>query len=230
MGNFVRVGGYFDEPGALAFWCTYGLLFNKLFIKSKKIEILLLISLIFTFSAAFFIEAFIYLCLFYHKKLKSIIIAAVLVVLSFNIMMHYLGDNDNFLWLTTERFNTTTGLRNNRESMAEIAKAEFLKHPMFGVGAKAQERSEYMADNQYEILAKDGIVGYVVTYLPLIYLLFKCRRREIWYAVFILAVDFLQRPFHINMMHYLMLYVFATQTLIYYRNNQVESKLLKKTS
>ena len=55
FGNFMRVGGFFDEPGAFAYWGMFALLFNKLTVDNRKLEIVLIISLLFTFSAAYFV-------------------------------------------------------------------------------------------------------------------------------------------------------------------------------
>ena len=50
-----RVNGFFDEPGAFAFWGMFALLFNKLMFDNKKLEIIIMVSLLFTFSAAYFV-------------------------------------------------------------------------------------------------------------------------------------------------------------------------------
>jgi len=104
----------------------------------------------------------------------------------------------------------------NRSSLAEKAKAQFLKAPILGIGATKMEETEYMADNPYEILAKDGIIGMFVTYLPLIIILYY-KRKEFPYVaiVFILSLGYMQRPFHINIHHYFILYLFLTLTLLH---------------
>ena len=44
FGGLVRNAGFYDEPGALAFWGIYALIINKMFVKNTKIEILLIIA------------------------------------------------------------------------------------------------------------------------------------------------------------------------------------------
>ena len=78
-------------------------------------------------------------------------------------------------------------------------------------------------DNPYEILAKDGIVGCFFTYLPIIFLVIKyLKKKEVMGAVIILSLNYLQRPFHMNEMHYLMLYLFCFVVILKYRRRNVE--------
>lgn len=36
FGGLVRNAGFYDEPGALAFWGIYALIINKMFVKTQK--------------------------------------------------------------------------------------------------------------------------------------------------------------------------------------------------
>ena len=67
----LRIAGFFDEPGTMAFFLVFALLINKVVFNSKKNEILILISGFFTFSLAFYIIGFFYL-LFFYFNFKSI--------------------------------------------------------------------------------------------------------------------------------------------------------------
>lgn len=81
FGGLVRNAGFYDEPGALAFWGIYALIINKMFVKNTKIEILLIVGLISTMSVAYFIQLAIYLLVFYRKQSwKLIMIAAVILI------------------------------------------------------------------------------------------------------------------------------------------------------
>lgn len=86
------------------------------------------------------------------------------------------SDNEIVQRYTTERFEGGT-LQSARIELSEIAKQKFESSPIFGVGAKELEK-EYMADNTYEIPAKDGIIGLIITYLPLILIIIKYRLRH----------------------------------------------------
>ena len=109
----------------------------------------------------------------------------------------------------------------NRSSLAEKAKAQFIKAPILGIGATKMEEMDYMADNPYEILAKDGIVGMFITYLPLMIILYYKRKEFPYLAIaFILFLGYMQRPFHINIHHYFILYLFLMLTLLHRKSCQ----------
>ena len=86
---------------------------------------------------------------------------------------------------------------------------------------KKIEKTKYMGDNPYELLAKDGILGMLITYLPLLWCglsLRTYRKRKVLFGIFILMLGYMQRPFHVNMMHYMMLFSFMYMTLKYYNS------------
>lgn len=217
-GNFARIGGFFDEPGALASWGMLALLENKILFDNRKIEIALIVGLIFTFSAAYFVLLPIYLVCFYVTNLKSFIPVA--IVLSIVVMFGYnkLSDNDAFRYLTVERFENGQ-IRTKRDIAEENAKQIFYQNPAIGIGAKKIEQLETSQDNPYEILAKDGTIGFIITYLPLFLVICKYRKhKEVLMAGIILILSYMQRPFHINEMHFFMLYFFCALLYLKYEN------------
>jgi O-antigen ligase len=215
MGRIIRPSGYFDEPGALAFWGMFALVFNKLFFNNRKVEVALLISLLFTLSAAYFVEGFLYVVLFYVRRAKTFIISILGILLTLFVIKYFAGDNEIIANYTTERF-AHGEIRTSRTELAELAWNQFEKNPIFGVGAATFEEIGYMADNQFEVLAKDGIVGFIVTYLPFLIIVFRCRNKEVLSAVMILLLDYMQRPFHVNMIHNLIVYLFMILCLSKY--------------
>lgn len=222
-GNFMRVAGFFDEPGALAFWGIYALVLNKLFFDNKKIEILLIFGLLSTFSLAYFIQIFLYVVLFYLHHLKRIIIP--LMLLGGLVFYVYKQGPDNPLYQATfqrlER-NEEGQINTSRYRLTELAKKQFAQNPVFGVGASNMDELEYMGDNPYETLATDGIVGTIAIYLPLLLLLIHSKsNKKIFSAIIILSAGFLQRPFHVNMMHYLMFYLFISLSYKYINKQQL---------
>ena len=72
--DFSRNAGFYDEPGALAFWGIFALLLNKLYINNRKIEYLLLFGLISTLSMAYFLQIAVYIFFFYYKQLNKILL------------------------------------------------------------------------------------------------------------------------------------------------------------
>lgn len=218
FGNFMRVGGFFDEPGAFAFWGMFALIFNKLTVNNGKLEIVLIVTLLFTFSAAYFVLLPIYFFGFYSSKVKTMILTLLVLVPLMFVLFQTLSSNSDFLHYTVERFSGDQ-IRSTRYSQADNAEAIFRKAPVLGVGGRNFEDmgGVTISDNPYEILAKDGIVGFIVTYLPLLYVLVRFwRKKDVMLSTVILFLDYLQRPFHMNEMHYFMLYLFCLLVILKY--------------
>ncbi len=218
LGNIMRVGGFFDEPGAFAFWGVFALLFNKLTFNNQKLEIVLVISLFFTFSAAYFVLLPIYFICFYSSKVKTMVLTLLIVIPLLFVITKTLSNNSEFLYLTVERFSGDH-IRSKRFDQSDNAEMIFRQAPIFGQGAQRFEGmgGNTITDNPYEILAKDGIVGYVITYIPLLYILIRYwKEKEVKYSSGILFLDYMQRPFHINEMHYFMLYLFCLMVVLKY--------------
>lgn len=200
--NFCRNAGYFDEPGALAFWGIYALLFNKLFINNSKIEKLLLFGLISTLSMAYFIQIPIYLMLFYKKHTKKLL----LLITAFLVTIKCLSlINEDFNRNTIGRFkyNEETGTLegDNRSEQTGRALEVFKTAPIFGVGARnlsdnVTKEKGFMGANIFGSWASDGLVGQLLIYSPLIYLfILGTKSKKYLYAAIILAAGFLQRPY-----------------------------------
>ena len=219
-GNFIRVGGFFDEPGALASWGLFALVINKLIFDNRRIELVLSISLLFTFSAAYFVMIPLYYLFFYYKRIKYFVMSLLIIIPTIVVGFYYLRDSEMFMDLTMERFKDGE-IRSKRTIYAEQSERIFKKNAIFGVGGRELEKYyEGTNDNQYEILAKDGIVGYFATYLPLFLLCgYFYKNKNILLGSILLFICYQQRPFHINEMHNFMLYFYMT--IIYYRFNKV---------
>lgn len=220
FGNgFIRYAGIFDEPGAMAFWGMFVLVFNKIYVKDKVIEVPLIICLLFTFSLAFIIQVFLYL-LFYYLMQTTIKVKVLATFLAtFLVFGAYLlmDKNSPIYFLTFGRLGIGTSYNmmhdSSRAILTEMAKKTFLSNPMFGIGPTRFYMGQYMADNPYETLAKDGIIGSFFIYLPMFIAFIRgYLNKNILYAAFILSVGYLQRPFHINIQHYTMLFIFLIIT------------------
>lgn len=212
FGDIIRISGYFDEPGALAYWGIWALVFNKIFIKNKRNEFVLIIGLFFTLSVAYFVQLMIYFILFYKFNLRNIL--PIFIILSIFCVLIFQTKNTSFdLYQHTFKrleYDSDKGIvGNTRAELSNKAKMVFMMNPLLGLGAQRVENIDYMNDNPYETLAKDGIVGTIIIYLPLIYLCFKRRKVTILSAIILLGIGYLQRPFHVNLLHYFVLYLFS---------------------
>ncbi len=225
IGNIPRIAGYFDEPGALAQWGVYALVLNKISPQyNKRVELTLILGLFVTFSMAYFIQLFLYLIVFNFTKLKKLLPVVFILLVGFFVARNYIPEDSDLYSLTFKRFELTDGqLETNRDNSSKIAKAYFKSSPIFGMGyTNLVDKGVYFFDNPYETLATSGIIGTFALYLPLILILFKYRKKGSWQAVMILGVGYLQRPFHIQYIHYLMMYLLF---LMCYYNNQPHKRL-----
>jgi hypothetical protein len=200
--GFVRNAGFYDEPGALACWGVFALLLNKLYIGNKKIEYLLLFGLISTLSMAYFIQAAVYLFLFYKKQRKKIFLLAIFFLLMLKGLASFNEGIDHAIF---GRFaiNEETGslAGDNRLELLERCWRIFTTSPLIGVGATnlatvVAAKEGFMGANFFANWASDGILGVVITYIPLLFLLkLGKRKRQYTYAFIIILLGYFQRPY-----------------------------------
>ena len=130
---------------------------------------------------------------------------------------------------TTERFQGGT-IQSTRFQQQEIAKHLFFQSPIIGNGAREiVDNHRDAEENPFEILAKDGIIGFFFTYIPIIFIFFRYRHdKHSLFGALLLSIDYLQRPFHVNQMQYFMLYFFFTLVILRNQNiNTYEIKMQK---
>ena len=235
--SFVRYSGYFDEPGAMGYWGIYALVFNKLFYDNKKLEIALLILLLFTFSMGYFVQAFAYVFLFYVMK-RSKFRLPILIVIALAVTGIYFTKNTEYSDIYKasfgrfERMTETTGsdvmIEDRRGYVTEEAKKVFMQNPIMGVGAKEWAEMPYMADNPYETLARDGIVGTLYWYMPYILLLILGLKRKdnvLLRLFLVLFLGFLHRPFQMTVLAF-----FVTYSLLYLYEKSYTRRLPSRIS
>lgn len=200
--GFIRNAGFYDEPGALAFWGIFALLLNKLYINNKKIEYLLLFGLISTVSMAYFIQVAAYLFFFYKKQRKKVIILVILFIVVLKGIASFNTELDNSIFGRFEIDKETgTLVGDNRSELMERSWWIFAKSPVIGVGATnlvntISDKVGFVGANFFTNWASDGILGVVVTYIPLLYLLkLGKRKRQYTYVFIIILLGYLQRPY-----------------------------------
>ncbi len=219
FGNVVRPAGVFDEPGALACWAVYSLMINYCFIKDKIIERFLPIFTFCTISMAYIIQIAVYAGLKSLTNIWKIGLMALVVAIGISLLEQTEGSDLDLYYYTLRRFEKSDdkGLDgNNRQEQTENALKVWKENPVFGIGGKKNDELRNSAsffiisDNPYEVLAKDGIIGFIVTYLPFFLIVFskKAKTKDILLAMLVLSIGYLQRPFHINFVHFLYLWGF----------------------
>lgn len=222
--GFIRYAGFFDEPGAMGYWGVYALVINRLFIKDWKLEKMLIICLLFTFSMGYYTQIAIFLILTALGGSKSLRTKLIWIGVTIGCIGILYGTKDtryNIVYQETigrfeqasegERFLEGT----SREKMTRESKEIWLEHPWMGFGWPVKNK-KYIGDNPYETLAHDGIIGTLYLYFPfllLFYWSFKRRDYELFSMTVFMVAGFMHRPFHFN---YLTFFIFYSIPLMYY--------------
>lgn len=216
--GFVRNAGFFDEPGALAFWGVYALLLNKLYVKNKIIEYILIIGLISTLSLAYFIQLAAYLVVFYRKQAGKLLLITILL----SAAVYYITSSNDMMYnaiFGRVEYNTKTGTieGDNRSDLFSNCWEIFKQNPIIGIGARALTSPEvareygFVGANFFTNWASDGLLGGIITYIPLIYIYMLGKKNKVFIGVsIILLLGFLQRPYDNTQL----LYPLITYTLL----------------
>jgi len=216
--GLVRNAGFFDEPGALAFWGIYALLINKMFIQNKKIEYLLIFGLISTMSLTYYLQLSIFLCWFYRTKGWKFICLVIGGMLILYLLASYNSSMADAIFGRLEYDeNRGTIQGDNRSELLAKCWSIFIHHPIFGIGAQYLTSSEirdqfgFVGANFFTNWAADGIIGVFITYLP-IFSLIALKRYNTSYLIIsiILFIGFLQRPYDSTQL----LYPLLTYTIL----------------
>lgn len=213
--GMIRYAGFFDEPGAMAYWGMYALIINKLFIKNGRVELFLIICLLFTFSLGFYFQVVVYLLFFSIGKNSkftwlSIFAVSILVLLLVNNVSSNSVLYEKTFGRITETFTESqesgsifaTG---NRAEYTENAKRQFLENPIFG----AKSGEEAIGNNIYENLANYGVLGCLFILFPYLYifiLAFNNKDKELLKCALIILLGFTHRPFHNALLYYFIMY------------------------
>ena len=239
--NF-RPAGYFDEPGTLASWGLFAILFNRAFVKDKKTEWLLMIALVGTLSFGYFMQLFVFILLFMitgmpPKKIvrNSIYVAlaigiVIIVLFSFKdtdydgLYQTTLGRIDNILKESDNNKKGSYLAVDDRTYYTKMAIREFESNPLWGTEKKNVE----VGNNVYEPLALYGIFGTSFFYFPFIFLFFKaCIDKDsvMIKCMIVMLLGFLHRPFHNNLLSHFIIYSFI---VMYYQHRMQNKQLCTK--
>lgn len=201
--RLIRYSGFFDEPGTFGLFSFFAIILNKIYFENRKVEIILIILTVFTFSLAFYISMLLYFVFFYLNKSNFknvIIITSVLSFASFYIIENYEDESISKIYdFTFKRFEMDdTGLaQNNRASLADHDKNVFYNYPMLGSG---KTNEEIYGSNLFSVFAQYGLFGSMFYYAFLLY--FICQivlmnnKNFLFYLkiLFLILINFYTRP------------------------------------
>lgn len=213
----IRIAGFFDEPGTFAFYLTFALLTNKLYHYSKKMEILLIISGLFTLSLAFYITLVFYFLLFYGniRYFKEMILSATViltVVLYINSAQDKSAINYFIYRETIGRLQPASEgsdkimIGDNRSDLFRDSWSAFKRSPIIGHGMLSQSNPQsefynrFLGANLFSPLAQHGLLGTMFFFMHYFYFSFivlirqKRLERNSFAAWVIVTVNLFQRP------------------------------------
>lgn len=236
--SIIRSSGYFDEPGAFAYYIVFALLLNKLYNYSKKLEILLLMLGFCTVSLAYIVSFVLYILLFGIGGRRSKYFFLILAIISSAAIYIYQDRESSdvslgLYQLTIERtlIEETSDTKlvhgDNRTENLISSKEAFLKSPLIGHGQSAHNdpRSEFAGRLCCNILypvAAHGIIGLLIFFAIFfywgLYIIFHRPFDTTSFGAFvILLANMFQRPgFQDGSFGYL-LFVFLLEATIWRR-------------
>lgn len=207
--KIIRYSGYFDEPGSIAFFGTFALFLNYFYLKKKFCEVVLVVSLLFTFSLSFFLTIICYYFFFYFKANRYSIFLVFALALFLYLSYSFKDSKDyyflyNMTWGRLEVDESGKLEGDNRSDLMEIAYSVWIDHPM-GIGFDQIEEinrkyGSGLHSNILAPLAQHGIIGFMAYFIFLwgiIYRLLRLNNISIvqkigW--IIILLLLFVQRP------------------------------------
>lgn len=236
LGTFVRPAGFFDEPGALACWGIYAMILNRLIVKKKSVEYILMGTLFITQSLAYFVQLALFLFYFYKKSLRKMLIP---VMIPICVMGWIVNQSDLYYNSTVGRleYDKSSGqfVGDSRVETREKAKYVFSQSPIIGVGASKMvnyygNKIGDMSGNIYTFLAADGILGQLIMWIPYFYLFFVLgkQRRDVRWGTLILFVGLMQRPFDYNQLLFPLIIYATIGTLFFEKQNLLIEKYESK--
>ncbi len=248
-GSFIRAAGFFDEPGALAFFSFYAIVVNELYLKKNKLTAIIALStVIATWSMGFVIIISLYFLFIKCRKLSGVVM--LLLTIAFLLMtFSYLKADSSpmskrVLRLTIDRVvvNDNGSFQgDNRSHLLYRAAEEFANNPLIGAGRNGLRDGDYAGANVMAPFARDGIVGGLLYFSLYIFLVgivmlkIRVNKGFISYKevvlVFLLGVNFLHRPnldagFETISMLIVIIVLLQRNKLLHIRNNDECSKQL----
>ncbi|MBU3568191.1 O-antigen ligase family protein [Polynucleobacter alcilacus] len=212
--SIIRSAGYFDEPGTMATYVLLAILLNRLYLYSKNMEKILIITGFSTLSMAYMIIVSVYFfsILLFKKNYLKILFILVMVFAVHLIIYAYKDESvlvHGVYELTFQRFEIATQSDSfvqgdNRSANLSNAYRAFLDAPFFGYGMSAHtnEKIEYFGKlccNPLHPFATEGVVGVAIFFSIFIYwsiLVFKTKPLDkvVLLCWLVVTLNLLQRP------------------------------------
>ena len=230
--GIMRYAGFFDEPGAMAYWGLYAMVINRLFVNNRWIEIILGVCLLFTLSIGYYIQYAAFLLFFYvfgKKRFQTLVISILLIAVIVGVNMTKDTLNSEIYDRTFGRVEVLFGESRETNTMiavgdrailTENALKEFKENPFFGTS----RTDVNVGNNVYETLALYGIIGSAFILFPFILLViwaFKYKDLSLLKCSIVILLGFTHRPFHTNILYFFIIY----SILIMYKQMRLHQQM-----
>lgn len=221
----MRPTGWFDEPGSFANVILFILIYNRMYIKSKKIEMLFLLGGLVTLSMAHVIISIVWYCFFYLKRNLVSILTVSFVGLLLVAGYFWQPDNEFAQLFQNATFKRVENVANNEDASRNYDGAynAFKTHFLTGATLQTLEKEFPNATSEtlWYNLAQNGLVGSFIFFLPIWYVGYDMiRKRKLTSMqakfLFLVFLNFGQRPDYYYSLYFIFIY--------YLWYNHVENK------
>lgn len=213
--SIMRPCGWYDEPGSFANVILFLLIYNRLYIKSKKTELFFLIGGIFTFSMAHIFIAVVWYCFFYLKRKLSSLLAMLLVLCV--ALLGYLWETDNEYvnLFQNATFKRAENVVNNEDQSRNYdgAMDAFRKYFLTGatIPTLEDEFPEATSETLWYNLAQNGLWGSIIFFLPIWYVVYSLIKNKRFTStqcklLFLLLLNLGQRPDYYYSLYFIFIY------------------------
>lgn len=206
---FARPAGYYDEPGSLGLIVILLLMYNKVHINNKIVELLLLIGAYVSMSMAYIVTSIMYICIFFlNKKYLPFLLISVFGV-SLLLLNYRPRQNDiaDYVYEKTigraQRISSSDDQSRNYEASFEA----FSDNWLYGASMMTLDKKYPKATHEtiWYYLAQHGIFGAMILFSPLWLLLL--RKKNVYKKSFLLFLIIIyQRPDYFQPLYLTIIY------------------------
>lgn len=187
--TFIRYSGFFHEPGGMGFYIIFAFILNKLVLKSKIYEFLLLVGGLLTFSLAFYITITFYYLSYFVTNRKFIKLAlAFIIILSLGIYINSSRNNNiisnTVYFYTLNRLSPSEKGENilfrgdNRSQILRRGWYAFKEKPLFGWGhdyvLKSFDQDPFTAPVGGTVITDSLVISGIFGFLSIFLLFIFC--------------------------------------------------------
>ncbi len=213
---FIRPSGYYDEPGSMAFVSLLLLVYNKLHLKNRWVEIILLFGNLFTLSSAHFITFVLYILFFYSPFKKGSKSGYVIIPFLVVLIWFYFYETNNIIIESVQDalFGRTKRIAEGTDASRnfDIAKKAFYHYFPYGASMTEIDRNFHGVTHEtvWYYFARFGLFGSIILFIPVIQIVLRNFKKGLFsnemLLVILLMINIMQRPNLYFPLYFLIIY------------------------